>query len=74
MLTDMFLYLHAQTFISHAQTFIYPNWNLKKTKLNELTELEYWETPSQMSSYAYWHASLYLQAKTSIKTSIYFSD
>ena len=46
----------------------------KKTKLNKLSELEYWKTPSQMSSYAHWHAFLYLHAQTSIKTSIHFSD
>ena len=46
----------------------------KKTKLNELSKLEYWKTPSQMSSYAHWHAFLYLHAQTSIKTSIHFSD
>ena len=26
----------------------------KKTELNELSELEYWKTPSQISSYAHW--------------------
>ena len=46
----------------------------KKTELNELSELEYWKTPSQMSSYAHWHAFLYLHAQTSIKTFIHFSD
>ena len=42
----------------------------KKTELNELSELEYWKTHSQMSSYGF----LYLHAQTSIKTFIHFSD
>ena len=46
----------------------------KEKRLNEQSELEYWKTPSQMSSYAHWHAFLYLHAQTSIKTSIHFSD
>ena len=45
----------------------------KKTALNELKELEYWKTPSQLSSYAHWHASLYLHAQTHIKIFIYLS-
>ena len=31
----------------------------KKSKLSELNELEYLKTPSQMSSFANWHAFLY---------------
>ena len=46
----------------------------KKSELNELSELEYSKTPSQMSSYAHWHAFLYLHAQTRIKTSIHSSD
>ena len=48
----------------------------KKSKLNErneLNELEYSKTPSQMSSSAHWHAFLYLHAQTCIKTFIHLS-
>ena len=40
--------------------------------LNELSELEYWKTPSQMSSYAHLHAFLYLHAQICIKISFLF--
>ena len=42
--------------------------------VNKLSELEYIKTPSQMSTYADWHAFLYLHALTSIKKSIHLSD
>ena len=67
------LYLHVQicikTFfnLSHLKSE-------KKIELNELSELEYWKTSSQMSSYAHWYPFFYLHAQTSIKTSIHFSD
>ena len=72
MLTDMLLYLHAQTCI---KTFIYLSHlkSDKKTELNELSKLEYSKTPSQLSSYAHWHAFLYLHTKTCIKTFFHLS-
>ena len=45
----------------------------RETELNELNELEYSKTPSQMSNSAHWHAFLYLHAKTCIKTFIHLS-
>ena len=52
--------------------FIYRIWNQKKkTKLNELNELECSKTPSQMSSYAHKHVFLYLHAQTNISTLLY---
>ena len=45
----------------------------KKSKLNELNELECPKTPSQMSNSAHWHAFLYLHAQTCIKTFIHLS-
>ena len=45
----------------------------KKTELNELNELEYSKTPSQMTSYAHKHVFLYLHAQTNIDTLLYWS-
>ena len=45
----------------------------KKTELNELNELEYSKTLSQMTSYAPSHAFLYLHAQTCMKTFMYLS-
>ena len=67
MLTDMLSYICMLIiYLSHLKSE-------KKTELNELNELEYLKTPSQMSSYAHWHAFLYLHAQTCIKTFIHLS-
>ena len=45
MLTDMLLYLHAQTRLFNPLKI-----KKKKAEQNELSELEYIKTPSQMSN------------------------
>ena len=63
----VFLYLHAHTCIKTFINLSHLN-SIKKTELNELNELEYSKTPSQMSSYAHKHVFLYLHAQTSMNT------
>ena len=50
--------------------FEHQGWE-NKIELNELIELEYSKTPSQMSSYAHKHVFLYLHAQTNIDTLLY---
>ena len=51
------------------------HWKLEKnrTEPNELDELKYSKSLNQTTSYAHWHAFLYLHAQTRIKTFIYLS-
>ena len=59
MLTDMHFCI---CMLKSKHLFIYLIKNKKKTELNELSEPEYLKTSSQMSSYAHWHAFMYLLA------------
>ena len=67
-----FLYLHAQTCIKTFIYLSYLEWEKKKTEHNELIELEYWKTLSQMSSYAHKHVFLFLHAQTNMNTLPYY--
>ena len=60
--------------LSHCK-FSWLHWKLDKIKneQNELDELKYSKTLIQTTSYAHWHAFLYLHAQTCIKTFIYLS-
>ena len=58
----------------YQNIFIHPISNQKEIiKLNELIELENWNTRSQMSSYAHSHVFSYLSAQTNINTLLYWS-
>ena len=44
----------------------------EKIELNELNELKYSNTPSQMSRFAHKHVFLYLHAQTNLNTLLYY--
>ena len=64
-------------FIRLNQELLYESIALKirknRTEPNELDELKYSKSLNQTTSYAHWHAFLYLHAQTRIKTFIYLS-
>ena len=68
-----FLYFLTSTFIKMFIHSSHVKSEKKKTELNELSKLECSKTPSQMSSYAHKHVSLYLHAKTNINILLYWS-